>query len=323
MAVQCNVNTSTTDNYYIIHLIKITSMKKILTAATLIFVAMTSCNNDEANADRNLLRVFPTLENQTDTKAVMNHFVNGNQIGLFVTSSDGNNYNDCDCSFNAMASLSAGVWTINQNIDLSAGNADIYAYYPYKEGLANATLPVEVASQTDYLFAVKATANKQSPTANITMKHALSLNSFVLKKQGYSGAGKVTKIELKNVKSSGTLNAKTGEVIVASTVATMSADLDVTLNDQSAQKISAIMMPYTITEDDNIVAQFTIDNEKYTYEVTPATWQPGNENTYTLGIQTDSKELMKITVDIAPWGKGGEYEGNLVNDKFQVDVDIE
>lgn len=282
---------------------------------------LSSCTQEENTGNTAKLRIFPTLENPT--RAIMNNFVNGNQIGLFVMAADGGNYNDCDCGFNAMASLNASVWTVNQNIELTSAKADIYAYYPYKAGLNSTTIPVEVASQTDYLFATKTTADVNNPTATIPMKHALALNSFVLKKGSYSGIGKVTKIELKNTKTEGTLDVKTGEVIVGNTKASMSAECNVVLND-NVQKISAIMMPVTITESDNITARFTIDGEVYSYEISPTTWAPGNENIYTLGIKEDTKKLFEIgSVEINPWGVGAQYDGNLTNDKFDVDVDIE
>lgn len=77
-----------------------------------------------------------------------------------------------------------------------------FAYYPYNSKVTDGTVvPLEIESQTDYLYATPAVVDEKNPIAQIGMKHALSLISVRIRKNDYQHAGK-SSLKLKRSMSS-------------------------------------------------------------------------------------------------------------------------
>lgn len=286
-------------------------------------VIIISCTQEDTRNSGIALNLNVALSSN-ETRAPIEDFINGSQIGLFVIKENGDNYNDCDCSFNQTLTKNIQKWDLGQEIVLSNEVANIYSYYPFKEELSEKKIEVEVASQTDYLYGLKTTANSSSATTTIIMKHALSLNSFIIKKKDYSGNGLLTKIEISGVDISGTMDILTGAISSDIQKGKITVTCNVTLDNNQENKLSFITMPMLIGNTNNVVATFTIDDTEYKYQIDTEEWEQGKENVYTLSIAPGTKQLVEIgSVTLDSWQPGGNYEGNLEKDKFQVDTDIQ
>lgn len=73
----------------------------------------------------------------------------------------------------------------------------VYGYYPYSDKVVDGkVMPVEIASQTDYLYARKAMVDEKNPIAQIGMQHALSLVSVRIRKMIINTQGKLRRLKL-------------------------------------------------------------------------------------------------------------------------------
>ena len=107
-------------------------------------------------------------------------------------------------------------------------------------------VPLEIETQTDYLYATPSVVDEKNPIAQVGMKHALSLISVRIRKNDYQHAGKLTKVEVLDVQQSGTMNIATGVVTSSGPTAIYSVDRDLVLDDEDLVKTQMIMLPTVI-----------------------------------------------------------------------------
>lgn len=291
-----------------------TKIKGLISAVLLFTGIFSSCTQE--GEKMSVLSVNALLE--VPTKGQITSFADGDQIGLLVTDLDGGNYDNCDCSFNVSGTLGSGIWSLNGDIVLLSP-ASVYAYYPYNSTVTDGTaVPVEAASQTDYLYAEKGMADVNNPVVTFKMKHALALLKFSINKDNYTGIGKITQVSLKNIGTSGKLNAYSGEITsVKQGNETYKCNYTLSESDIS---IGAIVLPSLTT---GTIVVFTIDGTDYTYEVAPGVALQGKENVYALTINQDTKTMLNVgSVVVESWGKGEAYAGNLANNEVSVDTEI-
>ncbi len=276
----------------------------------------------------------PVLKMKTDIEGVasrsanlVNAFANGDALGLFVTT--GNQvsaYNVVADYINVKSSLSVKKWIQEEEVYLSNNNAVIFAYYPYNAGVTSGSqIPVDATSQTDYMYGthVSGTAdiNNSNSTVNLNMRHAGSLVQFLVKKENYTGAGKLTKVEMVNqtgkttLFSEGTINCTTGVITGTSgkngSIFTQNAQGIITIpsvfpTEDDSMCIKLLTIPTSQTKvEGEIEFRFTVDGKEYVWNQLPigTSWKGGHKNTYTVTIK--GTELVVGTVSIEPWVSDG------------------
>lgn len=261
------------------------------------------------------------------------------EISVYATGAadytDGNNY--------AKYTYSSG-WANSDpdnKIYLTNVQATLYAYHPATDKVSSGTIPVTVKAtgtiatvdnsadnatiaaatdEIDYLYATPATADNTAAkrSVELKMKHALSMVSFRVYKENYTGAGSLTQIILKNddgktaltTGNPNALNITTGVVTQTSPIAatytrTISGYTLGTV--PAANKLSLLVLPTTTAIPANeIKATFTIDGAPYTVALTAPTasdtdgkWMAGNNNVYT--VKLSGTELSISKVEVTAW----------------------
>ena len=226
------------------------------------------------------------------------------EIGVFVTNStggdyDGHSYNNIQ--FTAEGSDANQKWTGASTIELSMNEGNCYAYYPYSTSVSDVTqIPVSTAGQVDYMYATPVTVNAGKKEASLKMKHALSAVRFMIKKGSYTGAGQVTAVSVQSsaLGTSGTLNAKTGELTgVSGQGSTISVSKSLELS-SATQDVDVIVVPTGTTAD--LTLSVTMDGKTYSTVVSGALVTKACCNQYTLTVNVG--ELALSGVEIGDWG---------------------
>lgn len=149
-----------------------------------------------------------------ESKALITGFSTGDQLGLCVTEcgSTAPYEGEVDC-FNAPFTYqSNGDWKAERTINLVQTVGKAYAYFPYVSDLSDGTaIPLE--NGLDRLFLREAQSlSAQSPTAVMKLRHAMALIRLTLD----SSLGMVSRVRLRKVPLSGTMNLYTGVVTPSS-----------------------------------------------------------------------------------------------------------
>lgn len=109
-----------------------------------------------------------------------------------------------------------GMWKGKNSLMIKENDtAKMYAFYPYKASATSGkAIPVEITSQTDYLYSPAGSLTYAEPTAKLTMKHALPILAFNIDKASYSGEGilKSIRMEGDGFYTEGTLDVTTGTI---------------------------------------------------------------------------------------------------------------
>lgn len=166
-----------------------------------------------------LTRTIGTEENLSDaagTGPVMGAgLATGSEIGVFVfNAGTTNNYQGTtanDDHKNLLWTKNSNSWSFEDNYYLGNSEADIYAYFPYKQANNTQIIPV-TPGYTDFLYGKSSnTVHLGNKGANIVLNHALAMVTFTFEKgTGYTGPAVLQSITLNNLPKSGTLDISTG-----------------------------------------------------------------------------------------------------------------
>lgn len=115
------------------------------------------------------------------------------------------------------AVCSGSKWTMTPEVTLSKGkNLFIYAVAPYNAAYTDASsIPVDISQQVDLLYSgAYVPVSYTTHNAKLTMKHALSLATFNISAQGYSGSGTLTSLSISGEKvyTKGTMSVDNGKI---------------------------------------------------------------------------------------------------------------
>ncbi|MEG0107787.1 MAG: fimbrillin family protein [Lachnospiraceae bacterium] len=307
-----------------------------LIAVTLVSVFATSCAKDiveipeppvspelppvTPEPEKAFLGIIPTIAGvEAVTRGIITNFTDNDKIGLFLTTGElGNNYQNNAEAANVSASYFASAWQVQKEIPVTVSGT-VYGYYPFNDKVADGKLvPVEIASQTDYLYARKTVVDEKNPTAQIGMQHALSLVSVRVRKNDYQHTGKLTKIEVLDVLATGTVNIASGEVDKTGFLTTYAVERNIILDDTELLKTQMIMLPNKIAETGNVQLRITVDGKMYTWDVPKSHhWEAGKEYTYTLPLSKTSEVLPDLELDIDYWTKYGKDDNITIEDHTQ------
>lgn len=306
---------------------------------SLLSLAMFSCSKDDGVIDLPVTPPTPDPEQPVDppaedvlfginpviagivpvTRGIITNFTDNDRIGLFLTDGElGLNYQKNAEAANVPAMYMQGSWKVDKDLVLTeSGTA--FAYYPYNSKVTDGTaVPLEIESQTDYLYATPSIVDEKNPIAQIGMKHALSLISVRIRKNDYQHAGKLTKVEVLDVQQNGTMNIATGVVTKTGPTAIYSVNRDLVLDDNDLAKTQMIMLPTVLAEAGNIRFQITVDDKYYIWEVPKShIWEAGMEYTYTLNLSKTAEELPDLELDVDYWTKYGKDDNIQLEDHTQ------
>lgn len=166
-------------------------------------------------------------------------------IGVFLSGTD------YTTVFNKEYYDQASIWKPRANsVFLKKGTASVCAYYPFKSTF-NDYITIPLTSGVgieDFSFTTFQNVNSMSPNNSIsfTMDNAYAQLSFSFnrKNSNYVGSGVVSKIELRNLLPSATLNISNG--VYSSTMGVAGKTLEVSDNVTVADGATGILWPKTI-----------------------------------------------------------------------------
>lgn len=170
-------------------------------------IVLVSCSGDSDNTEptpnpsNNTVKVSITTELYTRaaTSSVKTSFASGDDMNVWAKTYGAVNADDIIKDIKAINN--EGVWTLSPDVYLDPANvknAFIYAISPYSSEYSDAgKISVDVTKQMDILYSGSyVPVTYTSYNAMLKMKHSLSLASFNIFKQGYSGTGKLQRITL-------------------------------------------------------------------------------------------------------------------------------
>lgn len=189
-------------------------------------VLLLSCSKERSLIEGGMvLRLSPALDPVTKS-LTDNTNIAEKQIGFQITNIAGSlPYNNISLYNSLRLMKNGGTWKTDdgnnniQEVTLTDNHAKIYAYYPFPGNLLDlsgtgetATLKMNIPQEnpentlSDYLWGSQSTnlpegtnpINSSNSVVQIRMKHAMALLAFVIYKDGYSGSGSLTKIEIKS-----------------------------------------------------------------------------------------------------------------------------
>lgn len=243
-------------------------MKMFDDLKVILFVALTlccACSSDKNDVDvPEPASVQLSISTTIQTRAVMTSFSAGDRMNLYLKKES--SVSSEDFVSGVSASLENGNWKIAPAVELKEKeSAYLFAFYPYDGNrLTPATVSIDIASQTDYLYSGSAVpVSYSSPEAVLKMQHALSMLAFNISKQRYAGEGKLTSVKVMNLPVNGTLNVASGVISNLKTGDyTIASDTQIAEEEWTAQLPQMFCLPFT-SDGQNIPVVFTIDGREY------------------------------------------------------------
>ena len=309
--------------------------KILLSQLLCIGIVFTACTDDEVfNQTTKALQVSVSTEAPADSRAIIDggYLPDGASIGVSLTAVDGTAYDGqafTNLQYTAAGEGSAQTWSSATPASLSITAGKVIAYYPYYDGddFDLKAVPVETASQTDYMYAKPVTGiNMVSPAANLTMQHAMTDIRINVKKGTYTGTGEVTKITAKApaFATTATMDVETG------VFANVSGGGTQFVQELAGAAISSgnVMHDFLIVPDakstSGEVAIFVIiDGKKFAVNV-PYTESFQQGFAYTYNLTLDNAALTLDGVSVAKWGVKAEVDESLqfVDDQYIVEIQV-
>lgn len=325
------------------------SMKTIIGTLllTLGTIGFASCSQEEDNAvmqeNENLLKIRTSI---ADTRNVITGttFQDGDEIGICVTTPDGQAYTDH--SLNIRATYSGGNWKLDRDVTLTDQEAIVYAYYPYDK---EATDSIDInltpgfmnrPGQTDYLQGSCLGLNVDNTTANIRFNHALARVTLAVKKSANDvGKGVISATRIENnllsysgqyvgerptttrdkiIATSGKMSIKTGERrnITSTEDYFIEVPVNCTINTSEAQNIDILLLPVSYPSVQlstwsgyGVSVILTIDGEEYKF---PLMAQPYDNK------ETESGGVSAPIPDGYSWEAGQQYTYPITVGRSQV-----
>ena len=309
--------------------------KILLSQLLCIGAVFTACTDDEVfNQTTKALQVSVSTESPAESRAIIDggYLPDGASIGVTLTAEDGSAYDGqafTNLQYTAAGEGSAQTWSSATPASLSITAGKVIAYYPYYGGddFNLKAVPVETASQTDYMYAKPVTGiNMVSPAANLTMQHAMTDIRINVKKGTYTGTGEVTKITAKApaFATTATMDAETG---VFANVSGGGAQF---VQELTGAAISSgnivhdfLIVPDAKSTSGDVSIFVIIDGKKFAVTV-PYTESFQQGFAYTYNLTLDNAALTLDGVNVSKWGVKAEVDESLqfIDDQYVVQVYI-
>lgn len=242
-------------------------------------------------------------------------------IGIFLS---GTGYTAID---NRQYDYATPMWTpnggITNTIYLGGPVANVCAYYPWTGGYNTATaIPLtsqDYAAANDLSYATSREVKGDVTGCKTTfaLTHAYALATIQLKRDNYSGTCKVSKLELKNLLPTATLDITNGTASATAGVsgnATISRTVDITVpaTGVATTQPQYLLIPCTPAGSGMVLA-LTVDGKPMTLTVPAATYKPvaGVSNTITVGIKGTALKVSSVTTTDWATGDIGGIDSNF------------
>ena len=310
---------------------------KFVSALAVLSVSMfgTSCNDEEfADSARKPLQLSVTANAPLVSRAIINdtYLPDGSQIGVTLTATDGSAYDNQDfynLAYSASGTGAEQVWSSATPASLSTTSGKVIAYYPYNgsEELDLTAIPVETASQTDYMYAKPVTGiDFTSADINLNMQHAMTDIRINLKKGTYTGTGEVTKVTAKAAAfaTSATMDAETGVFanVSGSGAQFVQEFTDLTLT-TTVYSQDFLMVPDTKSTSGEVSILTIIDGKKFAVTV-PYTESFQQGYSYVYNLTLDNSGLVLEGVDVTKWSVKVKEEQELefYDNQYIVEIQV-
>ena len=310
---------------------------KFVSALAVLSVSMfgTSCNDEEfADSARKPLQLSVTANAPLVSRAIINdtYLPDDSQIGVTLTATDGSAYDNQDfynLAYTASGTGAEQVWNSATPASLSTTSGKVIAYYPYNgsEELDLTAIPVETASQTDYMYAKPVTGiDFTSADINLNMQHAMTDIRINLKKGTYTGTGEVTKVTAKAAAfaTSATMDAETGVFanVSGSGAQFVQEFTDLTLT-TTVYSQDFLMVPDTKSTSGEVSILTIIDGKKFAVTV-PYTESFQQGYSYVYNLTLDNSGLVLEGVDVSKWSVKVEEEQELefYDNQYIVEIQV-
>lgn len=279
----------------------------------------TSCSNQEevlTASDRKVPLEVQIKSSGTRTVIMGTELPNQSNLGVFSVSKG----NGETTASNVLASYANNRCDLAKTVYLAEVEENVYAYYPYSEKASLTSIPVEVKSQTDYLYGYavdgkdeQTTVSALNPKANILLKHALARITLNIRKGEDNENFDIFSASLSgDLPVSGTLDITKG-AIACNGYGDVYVSCKANITEAITFSLDILVFPADLSERDVLLSLNVIDcdkNDKYVSAVLPkANWQSGQQYTYSVEIRNGNLVISQAT--ITPW-----------NDNLQDSIEI-
>ena len=301
--------------------------------------AVSSCTDDEVLdwADKTPLQISVNTESGVSRSLIHDDFLpGGSSIGLSLyNSADGLDYDNqgySNVKFTATGDGADQTWgTTGLAPSVSANEATLVAYYPYNgaDDLDLTAVPVETASQTDYMFSgpVAGINNTNADKVEITMHHALTAVRVQLVLGDYSGKADVTDISVGSpaLGSAATLNAADGALAAITgkgDMMTLPAGFTLAA---TGTDTDFLLVPDAEVVSGTTTVTATIGGKTYSAGIEfSKEYQQGYIYTYILTLNNTGLSVTKVNVN--PWKSGkddsDELQIYIPDDQYIVEIQV-
>ena len=273
------------------------------------------CSDDPeiATVQGTTLQIDASLSVPGETKALKTAWANNDKLGLFIkaeNSLSASNYGEV--TGQVVGNYNGSSWAAVPSVSLSASSAYVFSYFPYSASVASGSaVPVDITTETDYLYGRSpVTANNSNASVSLSMKHALCVLSFNVKRNGYIGTGNLTSVTIRNKSgkikfiSSGTMDISTGNITgSAYNGYTISTSKQITESGWTSDLPMAMVVPFSTASPSELELEFVVDAKSYVVDVpVNKSFTAGSKYVINLTINSSTLELDASNITIIPWG---------------------
>ena len=301
-------------------------------------LSVSSCADDEvlSQVDKTPLKISVNTE-MGDSRALIHdeYFPAGSVIGLSLyNSSDGKDYDGqgySNVKFTSTGEADKQTWAPDGAApSVSSNEATVVAYYPWSDKVTDlTTVPVETASQTDYMYSgpVTGITNTNADQVQITMQHALTDIRVQLVLGDYSGNAEVEEVAVASpgLALSAIMNAYDGsltDIQGKGDAFTMPVDFELSTSGTSND---IMFVPDNSVQTGTTIVSAVIGGKKYTAGINfDDVYLQGYVYTYILTLNNTGLSVTKVNV--MPWDKGKDASDELQiyipDDQYIVEIQV-
>ena len=300
---------------------------KLLSQLLCIGAVFTACTDDEVvnQADKAPLQVSVNTSLAKQSRAIVHGewLPSGSTIGVSLFTPEGDDYDEqgyYNIQYKAAGAEEDQVWSsMGVTPAVSANEAVLIAYHPYNDDqdLGIAAIPVEIASQTDYMYSGLVTGiTNAAPKADIVLDHALTAIRIKLVLGDFTGDASVSEIAVASpaLASAATLNAVDGSlnnITGQGDKFTLPVDFGLVTGGTDND---IMFVPDASVESGITTVSATIGGKKYTAGIEfDERYKQGYIYTYTLTLNNSGFAVTKVNVN--PWETGANDSAVLQPEK--------
>ena len=289
---------------------------KFLSQLLCIGAVFTACSDDEVinQTDKVPLQVSVNTSLAKQSRAIVHGewLPAGSTIGVSLFDTEGDDYDEqgyYNIQYKGTGEEEDQTWSsMGVTPAVSANEAVLVAYHPYNDDqdLDITAIPVEIASQTDYMYSGPVTGiTNAAPKADIVLDHALTAIRVKLVLGDFTGDASVSEIAVASpaLASSATLNTVDGSLDnIAGQGDKFALPVDFGLVAGGTDN-DIMFVPDASVESGVTTVSATIGGKKYTAGIEfDEAYKQGYIYTYTLTLNNSGFSVTKVNVK--PWETG-------------------